>query len=154
MITECYLNLDIPPRVEHKYSFALQDRIQIELEKIANELVLFNSRKNVCLKLLKIKENKTMSRFNKRLKNIQHFKKRGSARDINSARKKIYTKGVCRDCRGIYMSIFRHNTKGEYVIETMPYDKDNWKVYRPTQTKEEALLLIKGDKNEKDIGNF
>jgi hypothetical protein len=28
----------------------------------------------------------------------------------------------------------------------MPYDKDNWKVYRPTQTKEEALLLIKGDK--------
>ena len=46
----------------------------------------------------------------------------------------------------LYMAIFRHNTKGEYVIETMPYDKDNWKVYRPTQTKEEALLLIKGDK--------
>ena len=44
------------------------------------------------------------------------------------------------------MDIFRHNTKGEYVIETMPYDKDNWKVYRPTQTKEEALVLIKGDK--------
>ena len=48
----------------------------------------------------------------------------------------------------LYMAIFRHNTKGEYVIETMPYDKDNWKVYRPTQTKEEALLLIKGGKHE------
>ena len=44
------------------------------------------------------------------------------------------------------MDIFRHNTKGEYVIETMPYDKDNWKVYRPTQTKEEALLIINGGK--------
>ena len=48
------------------------------------------------------------------------------------------------------MDIFRHNTKGEYVIETMPYDKDKWKVYRPTQSKEEALLIINGGKNEKE----
>tara|TARA_R100001079_G_scaffold94687_1_gene57589 strand:+ start:650 stop:856 length:207 start_codon:yes stop_codon:yes gene_type:complete len=48
----------------------------------------------------------------------------------------------------LYMAIFRHNTKGEYVIETMPNDKTNWKVYRPTQTKEEALLIIKGGKHE------
>ena len=46
------------------------------------------------------------------------------------------------------MAIFRHNTKGEYVVETMPNDKTNWKVYRPTQTKEEALLIIKGGKHE------
>jgi len=45
------------------------------------------------------------------------------------------------------MDIFRHNTKGEYVIETMPNDKTNWKVYKPKQTKEEALLIINGDKN-------
>ena len=43
----------------------------------------------------------------------------------------------------IYMTIFRHNTDGEYVIETMPNEEGNWKVYKPTQTKEEALRLIK-----------
>ena len=81
-----------------------------------------------------------MSRFNKI--NIEHF-----ANLVQEISIKRYTqKEFIEIVEELYMSIFRHNTKGEYVIETMPYDKDNWKVYRPTQSKEEALLLIKGDK--------
>jgi hypothetical protein len=81
-----------------------------------------------------------MSRYNKI--NIQHF-----ANLVQEISIKRYTQEEFVEIvEELYMSIFRHNTKGEYVIETMPYDKDNWKVYRPTQTKEEALLLIKGDK--------
>ena len=81
-----------------------------------------------------------MSRFIKI--NVEHF-----ASLVQEISIKRYTqKEFIEIVEELYMSIFRHNTKGEYVIETMPYDKDNWKVYRPTQTKEEALLLIKGDK--------
>jgi hypothetical protein len=85
-----------------------------------------------------------MSRFNKI--NIEHF-----ASLVQEISIKRYTqKEFIEIVEELYMSIFRHNTKGEYVIETMPYDKDNWKVYRPTQTKEEALLIINGGKNEKE----
>ena len=81
-----------------------------------------------------------MSRYNKI--NIEHF-----ASLVQEISIKRYTQEEFVEIvEELYMSIFRHNTKGEYVIETMPYDKDNWKVYRPTQSKEEALLLIKGDK--------
>jgi len=81
-----------------------------------------------------------MSRYNKI--NIEHF-----ANLVQEISIKRYTQEEFVEIvEELYMSIFRHNTKGEYVIETMPYDKDNWKVYKPTQTKEEALLLIKGDK--------
>ncbi len=81
-----------------------------------------------------------MSRFNKI--NIEHF-----ANLVQEISIKRYTQEeFIKIVEELYMDIFRHNTKGEYVIETMPYDKDNWKVYRPTQSKEEALLLIKGDK--------
>ena len=81
-----------------------------------------------------------MSRFNKI--NIEHFANLMQEISIKRYTQEEFVEIV----EELYMSIFRHNTKGEYVIETMPYDKDNWKVYRPTQTKEEALLLIKGDK--------
>ena len=74
--------------------------------------------------------------------NVQHFATLVQEIDVSKYTQKEYVEIV----EELYMSIFRHNTKGEYVIETMPYDKDNWKVYRPTQSKEEALLLIKGDK--------
>ena len=47
------------------------------------------------------------------------------------------------------MCIFRHNTKGEYVIETMPNDKTNWKVYKDSQTVDEALKIIKEQPSEK-----
>ena len=81
-----------------------------------------------------------MSRYNEI--NIQHFANLVQEISIKRHTQEEFVEIV----EELYMSIFRHNTKGEYVIETMPYDKDNWKVYRPTQTKEEALLLIKGDK--------
>ena len=81
-----------------------------------------------------------MSRFNKI--NTEHFASLVQEISIKRYTQEEFIKIV----EELYMSIFRHNTKGEYVIETMPYDKDNWKVYRPTQSKEEALLLIKGDK--------
>ena len=81
-----------------------------------------------------------MSRYNKM--NIEHF-----ANLVQEISIKRYTQEEFVEIvEELYMSIFRHNTKGEYVIETMPNDKTNWKVYRPTQTKEEALLIIKGGK--------
>ena len=81
-----------------------------------------------------------MSRYNEI--NIQHFANLVKELKIDLLTQEEFVEIV----EELYMSIFRHNTKGEYVIETMPNDKNNWKVYRPTQTKEEALLLIKGDK--------
>ena len=82
-----------------------------------------------------------MSRYNEI--NIQHF-----ANLVQEISIKRYTQEEFIEIvEELYMSIFRHNTKGEYVIETMPNDKTNWKVYRPTQTKEEALLIIKGGKD-------
>ena len=83
-----------------------------------------------------------MSRYNEI--NIQHFANLVKELKIDLLTQEEFDNAI----EELYMAIFRHNTKGEYVIETMPYDKDNWKVYRPTQTKEEALLIIKGGKHE------
>jgi hypothetical protein len=44
------------------------------------------------------------------------------------------------------MSIFRHNTSGDYVIPTMPNEKGDWKVHKPSATKEEVMELIKKGK--------
>ena len=41
------------------------------------------------------------------------------------------------------MSIFRHNTNGDFVVETLPNEKGNWKVHKPSATKEEVMELIK-----------
>ena len=81
-----------------------------------------------------------MSRYNEI--NIQHYANLVKELKIDLLTQEEFDNAI----EELYMAIFRHNTKGEYVIETMPNDKNNWKVYRPTQTKEEALLLIKGDK--------
>ena len=83
-----------------------------------------------------------MSRYNEI--NIQHFANLVKELKIDLLTQEEFNNAV----EELYMAIFRHNTKGEYVIETMPNDKTNWKVYRPTQTKEEALLIIKGGKHE------
>ena len=83
-----------------------------------------------------------MSRYNEI--NIQHFANLVKELKVHKHNQKEFDNAV----EELYMAIFRHNTKGEYVIETMPNDKTNWKVYRPTQTKEEALLIIKGGKHE------
>ena len=81
-----------------------------------------------------------MSRYNEI--NIQHFANLVKELKIDLLTQEEFDNAI----EELYMAIFRHNTKGEYVIETMPNDKDNWKVYRPTQTKEEALLIINGGK--------
>tara|TARA_R100000234_G_scaffold10266_2_gene5887 strand:- start:36 stop:287 length:252 start_codon:yes stop_codon:yes gene_type:complete len=83
-----------------------------------------------------------MSRYNKI--NIEHFANLVKELKIDLLTQEEFDNAI----EELYMAIFRHNTKGEYVIETMPNDKTNWKVYRPTQTKEEALLIIKGGKHE------
>ena len=82
-----------------------------------------------------------MSRYNEI--NIQHFANLVKELKIDLLTQEEFDNAI----EELYMAIFRHNTNGEYVIETMPNDKTNWKVYRPTQTKEEALLIIKGGKN-------
>ena len=82
-----------------------------------------------------------MSRYNEI--NIQHFANLVKELKIDLLTQEEFDNAI----EELYMAIFRHNTKGEYVIETMPNDKTNWKVYRPTQSKEEALLIIKGGKN-------
>ena len=79
-----------------------------------------------------------MSRYNKI--NIEHFANLVKELKIDLLTQEEFDNAV----EELYMAIFRHNTKGEYVIETMPNEKGEWKVYRPTQTKEEALLIIKG----------
>ena len=43
----------------------------------------------------------------------------------------------------IYMTIFRHNTDGDFVIPTMPNEEGNWKVHKSSATKEEVMELIK-----------
>ena len=43
----------------------------------------------------------------------------------------------------LYMSIFRHNTNGDFVVETLPNEKGNWKVHKRSATKEEVMELIK-----------
>ena len=83
-----------------------------------------------------------MSRYNKI--NIEHFANLVKELKIDLLTQEEFDNAV----EELYMAIFRHNTKGEYVIETMPNDKTNWKLYRPTQTKEEALLIIKGGMHE------
>ena len=44
------------------------------------------------------------------------------------------------------MTIFRHNTDGDFVIPTMPNEKGNWKVHKSSATKEEVMKLIKEGK--------
>tara|TARA_Y100000361_G_C10933772_1_gene225231 strand:+ start:25 stop:285 length:261 start_codon:yes stop_codon:yes gene_type:complete len=78
-----------------------------------------------------------MSRFNKI--NVQHFATLVQDIDVSKYTQEEYREAV----EEIYMSIFRHNTNGQYVIETLPNAKANWRVYEATQTKEEALRLIK-----------
>ena len=78
-----------------------------------------------------------MSRYNKI--NVEHF-----ASLVQEISIKRYTqKEFIEIVEELYMSIFRHNTNGQYVIETMPNAKANWRVYEETQTQEEALRLIK-----------
>ena len=42
----------------------------------------------------------------------------------------------------IYMTIFRHNTDGDFVVPTMPNEEGNWKIHNKGQTIEQAMEII------------
>jgi len=43
------------------------------------------------------------------------------------------------------MAIFRHNTNGDFVTETMPNEEGNWKIHNTTQTNAVAKAIAKGE---------
>jgi len=42
----------------------------------------------------------------------------------------------------IYMTIFRHNTNGDFVVPTMPNEEGTWKIHNKGQTIEQAMEII------------
>ena len=74
--------------------------------------------------------------------NVQHFATLVQDIDVSKYTQKEYVDIV----EEIYMSIFRHNTSGDFVIPTMPNEEGNWKVHNPSATKEEVEKLIKEGK--------
>ena len=71
--------------------------------------------------------------------NVQHFATLVQEIQISKINQKDFVEIV----EDIYMSIFRHNTSGDFVVETLPNEKGNWKVHKPSATKEEVMELIK-----------
>ena len=71
--------------------------------------------------------------------NVQHFATLVQEIDVSKYTQKEYVDIV----EEIYISIFRHNTNGDFVVETLPNEKGNWKVHKPSATKEEVMKLIK-----------
>ena len=71
--------------------------------------------------------------------NVQHFATLLKELDVDLMTQPQFV----REIEELYMSIFRHNTNGDYVIPTMPNEKGNWKVHKPSATKEEVQELIK-----------
>ena len=74
--------------------------------------------------------------------NVQHFATLVQELKIDLLTQEEFVNAV----EEIYMSIFRHNTEGDFVIPTMPNEKGNWKVHKPSATKEEVMELIKKGK--------
>tara|TARA_Y100001970_G_scaffold262820_1_gene347535 strand:+ start:555 stop:827 length:273 start_codon:yes stop_codon:yes gene_type:complete len=74
--------------------------------------------------------------------NVQHFATLVQEIQISKINQKDFVEIV----EDIYMSIFRHNTSGDFVIPTMPNEKGDWKVHKPSATKEEVMNLIKEGK--------
>ena len=71
--------------------------------------------------------------------NVQHFATLVQEIDVSKYTQKEYVEIV----EELYMSIFRHNTSGDFVVETLPNEKGNWKGHKPSATKEEVMELIK-----------
>jgi len=71
--------------------------------------------------------------------NVQHFATLVQELKIDLLTQEEFVNAV----EEIYMSIFRHNTDGDFVIPTMPNEEGNWKVHKPSATKEEVMELIK-----------
>ena len=74
--------------------------------------------------------------------NVQHFATLVQEIQISKINQKDFVEIV----EEIYMSIFRHNTSGDFVVETLPNEKGNWKVHKPSATKEEVMELIQKGK--------
>ena len=74
--------------------------------------------------------------------NVQHFATLVQELKIDLLTQEEFLNAV----EEIYMSIFRHNTDGDFVIPTMPNEEGNWKVHKPSATKEEVMELIKEGK--------
>ena len=74
--------------------------------------------------------------------NVQHFATLVQEIQISKINQKDFVEIV----EDIYMSIFRHNTSGDFVIPIMPNEKGDWKVHKPSATKEEVMELIKKGK--------
>ena len=74
--------------------------------------------------------------------NVQHFATLVQELKIDLLTQEEFVNAV----EEIYMSIFRHNTSGDFVIPTMPNEKGNWKVHKSSATKEEVMKLIKEGK--------
>ena len=79
----------------------------------------------------------TMSRFNKI--NVQHFATLVQEIDVSKYTQEEYREIV----EELYMDIFRHNTNGQYVIETLPNAKLNVESIRGNTNARKALRLIK-----------
>ena len=71
--------------------------------------------------------------------NVQHFATLLKELDVDLMTQPQFV----REIEELYMSIFRHNTSGDFVVETLPNEKGNWKVHKPSATKEEVMELIK-----------
>ena len=71
--------------------------------------------------------------------NVQHFATLLKELDVELMTQPQFV----REIEELYMSIFRHNTNGDYVIPTMPNEEGNWKVHKPSATKEEVMKLLK-----------
>lgn len=71
--------------------------------------------------------------------NVQHFATLLKELDVDLMTQPQFV----REIEELYMSIFRHNTNGDYVIPTMPNEEGNWKVHKPSATKEEVMKLLK-----------
>ena len=71
--------------------------------------------------------------------NVQHFATLVQEIDVSKYTQEEYREIV----EELYMSIFRHNTDGDFVIPTMPNEEGTWKVHKSSTTKEEVMKLIK-----------
>ena len=74
--------------------------------------------------------------------NVQHFATLLKELDVDLMTQPQFV----REIEELYMSIFRHNTNGDFVVETLPNEEGNWKVHKPSATKEEVMELIKEGK--------
>ena len=70
--------------------------------------------------------------------NVQHFSAYVQEIDISKYTQKEYVDIV----EEIYMTIFRHNTDGDFVVPTMPNEEGTWKVHNKGQTIEQAMEII------------